>query len=275
MSGTQGWADNRNAVFAEQVSVMRAAAIVFARVQAPPDFALQRMRNWLRVARDTGAEFVLFPELALGHYFETPVSLTGPEMDQLREDAQALQVFIGAGVGEQQNAARYSSYVLIDRDGSLCVHRKSRWQTEQCPISLATEVCAHKLGTLSVGVLICSESRFSDVAGVLAQGGAEMLVVPHAYGGPPDDGEDASEWVPFSAAIETTVAARARETNLPAVAIGAVGPGLDGGFALVDNRGATICLELDSAETLHAFGICKSGKTVTFEKVLEGSGKMP
>jgi len=133
-------------------------------------------------AGDEGAEIVLFPEVTLGHYFRGPVSLEGPELTELRQLARQRKLSLGIGVGEIDGESLYSSYALIGPEGSLSVHRKTRWQTARCPISLGDKAVAHSLSGVSVGIMVCSEAKFPEVGQSLADDGAQLLIVPACLG---------------------------------------------------------------------------------------------
>jgi len=160
---------------------------------------LPRVVRWVQITASKGAMAVFFPEFVLGHYHKEPIAVDGPEVAAVTKCAQETGTAVGCGIGEKSGDDLYSAYVLCGADGSVAVHRKTRWQTPRCPISLGTKAIAHNLLRLKVGIMMCAESRFPDVAQSLALDGAQLLIMPHAYGiGGPN-------WVPFRTAIGGTV----------------------------------------------------------------------
>jgi len=243
---------------------MNVAAITAGGVHEPANRVLPEILEWIRQAADHGADLVLFPELILGHYSDGPVAVDGPEVDAVRPCAHGLPVEVGIGVGEMREDERYSSYLLCRPNGSSCMHRKTRWQTEGCPINLGASAAAHRFGGLKVGVMICSESRVADVARVLAADGAELLIMPHAYGAPTEQHPDAI-WKPLHVAIEQVVSARARETHLPAIVVAATGSTFEGGCALLDSSGMILYEVIDAAEKAHWFEIVIGERGVSLQ----------
>ena len=243
---------------------MKAAAITMSGVHEPVSEVLPGVLKWTARAAADGADVILFPELILGHYLEAPISIDGPEVSEVGRLAEQLQVSIGIGVGEICGDARYSSYVMFDRDRDLAVHRKTRWQTTNCPINLGRKAESHVLAGVNVGIMICSECRFPDVAEELRADGAALLIVPQASGRgivPETHGPTISQiW-------ENELVPRAREVKRPAIAVAATGTyelelegGLrrdvfDGGCALVDQRGEFVYRELSDVEEIHTFWI--------------------
>lgn len=216
-----------------------------AGVHEPVDQVLPRVHSWIRQAAAEGAQAVFLPELIIGHYHQTPVTLDGPEIESVARCVRQTGAVVGVGIGERRGNELFSSYAVIAPDGSVGIHRKTRWQTPRCPISLGTEVVAHDVLGRKVGILICAETRFPEVARSLVAAEAQVLIMPHAYGiGGPG-------WQPLRTAILETVAARCRETSLAALVIAATGDGFEGGCALVSGEGQVLYERLGDRECIH------------------------
>jgi len=159
------------------------------------------------------------------------------------------RVSIGIGIGEAAGKAGYSSYVLVEPDGGMGVHRKTRWQTSYCPIDPGKKAVAHNFAGQRVGIMICAEAGFRDVAQTLAEDRAELLVMPFAYGETLEPKVEDPTWRPITQVWQDDVTARSRETGLPAIVVAATGfseknsQGVryshkyQGGCALVHRRG--------------------------------------
>ncbi len=226
---------------------MQAAAVTMYGVHDPVERVLPRVLACIREAAREGAKAVFLPELILGHYHEVPIAADGPEVEAVSKCAEETGTAVGVGIGEKDGDHLYSAYVLCGPEGSVSVHRKTRWQTPRCPISLGGVAATYDLLHVKVGIMICAETRFPEVAQSLAARGAQLLVMPHAYGvgGP--------KWQPLQAAIENVVAARCRETSLPAIVVAATGDGFQGGCALVDAQGEVLYHQTDDHEQVHRF----------------------
>ena len=155
---------------------------------------------------------------------------------------------MGLGVGEHAGGKRYSSYVVLGPEGIAGHHRKTRWQTDRCPIDLGEQVRSHLWAGVRTGVLICSESWDPDGrAADLAREGVEFLVVPAAVG--PKPGE------PHRSLYEQMLVANARSLGVPGVSVGAVGGDLVGGCMVVDGSGAVRYWRPSSQPEMHRFNL--------------------
>ena len=222
------------------------------------------LSTWSRRAAALGASFVLFPELALGDYFRCPVALDGPEVSDLRSLAEELEITIGVGLGESDGSARYSSYALLSPQGHLTVHRKTRWQTDACPITLGTRLDTHDLCGLPVGIVICSETREPSVSQKLVERGARLLLIPMALGrsffsdgrveGPSLDGF-----------VRQYLLRVSKANGLPLVVVGASGTRgafeapqpredvMQGGLVLINSGGRVLSFKETAIEELFTF----------------------
>ncbi len=246
-----------------------AALITMDGCHEPQQTVLPRVIGWIDRAANEGAQMVLFPELTIGHYHEVPVSLEGPEVGVIREIAQKRSVGIGVGIGEVYGNALYSSYVLFNPDGSFGVHRKTRWQTPRCPISLGARAEVHDFFGLRAGVMVCAESRFPEVAEELRRGIPQLLIVPFAVGRTVVPAQPERNQQLAGDIWAQEVALRAREIGCPAVVISATGSHeqtvdgapwkeiLDGGWALIDKQGNMLQIRRTDCVEMFRFQIVK------------------
>ena len=152
-------------------------------------------------ARD-GADIVLFPEMFSNGYsgfdandpaarqawIDGAVSLDGSYVDRFRaaardHDLAIVATFLEAGFPKPFNAA-----ALIDRKGDIVLHQRKR---HICFFDDPEEACAPgevsrvaRLQTsaseIAVGILICMDREYPDVASDLVAAGAEIVLVPNA-----------------------------------------------------------------------------------------------
>ena len=96
--------------------------------------------------------------------------------------------------------------------------------------------------TLRVGVMTCYDLRFPELARLLVDAGAEVLLVPAAWVAGP---RKVDHW-------RTLVRARAIENTVFVVAVGQPGPRYSGHSLIVDPMGEVLAEAADGETTLHA-----------------------
>jgi predicted amidohydrolase len=197
---------------------------------------------------------------------DQPINIDGPEVRLMRSLCHELEISIGIGIGETIGQKRYSTYLLIDADGSLGLHRKTCCKADRPAYDLGKMAVSHRLAGINVGIMVCSECRFPEVARGLAMDGADLLVIPIAYSRLVDPRFDNDKWRGLGAIFEHEVCLRAKETGLAVVAVAASGSyerkgkGLyryefESGFALVDQEGRLVISEINNDVTRHRFQI--------------------
>jgi omega-amidase len=149
-----------------------------------PPASLERLRAMLPAARISPGDLLVLPEMFLtGFSADTSrtAQINGSHETEVRALALQLDCAIIAGLvtpGEQD--AFHNEAVFIDRDGALLGrYRKRRLFT------LGGEHIAHRPGSAPVvidwngrrvGLLICYDLRFPELARELAARGAELIV---------------------------------------------------------------------------------------------------
>ena len=153
-------------------------------------------------AAKDGANIILLPELFESTYFcqvedygkfslaeEASSSKTLKHFEAL---AKKLGVVLPISFFEKDGNVYFNSLAVIDADGTLLgIYRKSHIPTGECyeekfyfaPGDTGFKVYATKYGCL--GVAICWDQWFPEVARILALKGAELIVYPTAIGSEP------------------------------------------------------------------------------------------
>jgi 5-aminopentanamidase len=146
-------------------------------------------REAVREAVEAGARLVVLPELSTsGYVFESPDEARacaeppdGPSLRAWSEEAARGDAVVVGGfceLGEEGNL--YNSAAVVSRSGVLAVYRKVHlWDREQLffePGSEAAPVVETPVGR--VGVCVCYDLNFPEVARGLGLGGAEIVAVP-------------------------------------------------------------------------------------------------
>ena len=163
---------------------------------------LVKAEQIVRKAAIQGAKIILLPELFKTPYFcqkenydyfslseELNSSATIAHFQRL---AQELEVVLPISFFEKAGNVHFNSLVMIDADGkNLGLYRKSHIPTGECyeekfyfsPGDTGFRVFKTKYGKVGVG--ICWDQWFPEVARSLALMGAEIIVYPTAIGSEP------------------------------------------------------------------------------------------
>jgi N-carbamoylputrescine amidase len=163
---------------------------------------LAKAEQIVRKAAIQGAKIILLPELFKTPYFcqkenydyfslseELNSSATIAHFQRL---AQELEVVLPISFFEKAGNVHFNSLVMIDADGkNLGLYRKSHIPTGECyeekfyfsPGDTGFKVFKTKYGKVGVG--ICWDQWFPEVARSLALMGAEIIVYPTAIGSEP------------------------------------------------------------------------------------------
>jgi predicted amidohydrolase len=159
---------------------------------------LARARDLL--AANAAADIVVLPELFLSGYQLADVEplaidLDGPELGELRDAARAASTAVVIGAAERIAAGVANSAICAERDAYVPGDSLS-------PI---------RLGTRTLGVMICFDMEFPEVARTLAAQDADLLVTISAN--------------PLPFALDHSLFARTRalENGLPHVYVNRVG----------------------------------------------------
>lgn len=158
----------------------------------------------LRMAAAKGAQIILLQELFETPYFcqkEKPEYFdlateaeNNPAIHHFQQVAKALSVVIPVSFFERSNKAHYNSIAVIDADGTvLGIYRKSHipdgpgYEEKYYfnPGDLGIKVWSTRYGTIGVG--ICWDQWYPELARAMVLEGAEMLFYPTAIGSEPQD----------------------------------------------------------------------------------------
>ncbi len=165
---------------------------------------LDKAESLIHCAAQRGAQLILLPELFETPYFckdqkeeffelANPVE-NHPFLDRFATIAAQLKVVLPLSFFEKTSQAFYNSIMMIDADGrQRGLYRKTHipegtgYQEKFyfSPGNTGLKVWATRYGTLGVG--ICWDQWFPEVARILALKGAEILLYPTAIGSEPDD----------------------------------------------------------------------------------------
>jgi predicted amidohydrolase len=196
---------------------------------------------------DDGAELVVAPELVTSGYDldvlarrgrELAEPLDGPTAARVSELAAEVGATLVFGMLERDGDALYDTAVVAAPDGQLVPYRKSHlYPTESALFAAGTELVVAPTPAGRLGMMICFEHAFPDVATALALRGAQVLVIPSA--------------VPFGYEHLLTLRTRARAQDNQVFEVGCylAGNGFSGRSLVADPRGEVL-VEAGTEETV-------------------------
>ena len=151
-----------------------------------PEESRERFVRLVEEAAAKGADIVCLPEgiTLVGNslkYAQVAEPVPGPSTEFLGALAKRLKVWLVAGIYERSGARIYNTAVLIGRDGSLAGrYRKMALPDEEIEggITPGSETPVFDTDFGRVGLMICWDSSYPEVAAALARRGAEVLLLP-------------------------------------------------------------------------------------------------
>ena len=130
---------------------------------------------------------MLFPELVIhGHCTPNTWELAepvpdGPSVRRLVEIAARHRLVLCAGLSEKERDIVYNTQVLVGPQGYIGKQRKLHLSRDEVfYYKGGREIPVFDIGPCKVGIVICYDNQFPEVARVLALRGAEVLLMPHA-----------------------------------------------------------------------------------------------
>jgi predicted amidohydrolase len=152
-----------------------------------PERVLSDIARWCERAAAEKAELVLFPELVVhGHCTPNTWDLAepvpeGPSVRRLSQLARQFRLFLCVGLSEKERDIVYNTQVLVGPDGYLGKQRKLHLSRDEAfYYKGGRELPVFDLGPCKIGIVICYDNQFPEVARVLALRGAEVICMPHA-----------------------------------------------------------------------------------------------
>ena len=165
----------------------RVAAVSMNGFLGEPERVLQAIDAWCEQVAAEGVELVLFPELVVhGHCTPNTWALAepvpdGPSVRRLEEIARRHRLVVCAGLSEKERDIVFNTQVLVGPQGYIGKQRKLHLSRDEVfYYKGGREIPVFDVGPCKVGIIICYDNQFPEVARVLALRGAEVLLMPHA-----------------------------------------------------------------------------------------------
>ena len=172
---------------------------------------IDKAESIIRKAASMGAQIILIQELFESTYFcmDQKDELFGlakpfennPTLEKMSKLASELKVVLPVSFFEKANRAHYNAIAVINADGNILGrYRKSHipdgpgYQEKFYFNPGDTGFKVWDTAYAKIGIGICWDQWFPEVARIMALKGAEVLLYPTAIGGEPeDDGFDSSD----------------------------------------------------------------------------------
>lgn len=155
---------------------------------------LSKIEDSIERAQKSGASLLITPETILNPGGRDKIRRQGPAMDGnsmldiIAQKAKACHVHVVLGQAAVINGEKKNCASLIDCSGNIVeTYEKTHlWDDERKVRIPGGGFCNTYLGDIPVGIMICYDIEFPEVARSLALGGAQILIVPsanmHPYG---------------------------------------------------------------------------------------------
>jgi len=167
---------------------LKVAAISTRNWIGEQDRSIDNMTRWARDATSQGVEFLVFPELCVSGYFHSTHAwdvaepVPGPSVDRLIGVADDLNAVLCFGVLERDADIVYNTQVVVSGKGILGKQRKIHMPgPEYYYWRGGFEIEAIDIGAARIGIMICYDALFSEMARTLFLKGAEIFVMPFGY----------------------------------------------------------------------------------------------
>jgi predicted amidohydrolase len=165
----------------------RVAAVSMNGWLGEPDKVLRAIDGWCERAAGEKAEVVLFPELVIhGHCTPNTWELAepipdGPSVQRLVQIARRYRLVLAAGMSEKERDIVYNTQVVVGPDGYIGKQRKLHMSRDETFLYKGgRDINVLDVGPCKIGIVICYDNQFPEIARVLALRGAEVILMPHA-----------------------------------------------------------------------------------------------
>jgi predicted amidohydrolase len=169
------------------MKTIRVAAVSMNGFLGEPERVLKSIDGWCAKVAEQEVELVLLPELVVhGHCTPNTWELAepvpdGPSVRGLIDIARRRRVVLCAGMSEKERDIVFNTSVLVGPEGYIGKQRKLHLSRDEVfYYKGGREISVFDVGPCKVGVVICYDNQFPEVARVLALRGAEVLLMPHA-----------------------------------------------------------------------------------------------
>jgi len=173
--------------------------VAVAQLMSSPDKTanLEKAKKYIEKAKKMGADFVVIPETFMVfpapgvNYADVAETLDGPFVTGLKEAAKENQIYVVCGMYEPEkgeNVRAYNTTVVLNREGKIIhKYRKTHlydafaYQESKSVIPGDGPLQVFETEFGKIGLMVCYELRFPEIARQLAMQGADVIMVPTAW----------------------------------------------------------------------------------------------
>jgi predicted amidohydrolase len=157
------------------------------------DANLRKVRDFAALAKKSGAELVVFPEMVDTGYSMPVIQRHAKKwsegaVPELQKIAKEVSIGIVAGISDRDDSSIFNAQVFVNEQGKiLAKYRKTHLVTaapldERVCFSPGDEFVSCKIDKLNVGLSICYDLRFPEMARTLVvDRGANVIVNSSAW----------------------------------------------------------------------------------------------
>lgn len=216
---------------------MNLVEVVVLQMAARPGDLAGNVRRFADLVRrhGPGVDLVVAPELVTSGYDlevlaregrQLAESIDGPIVTEAAGLAAETRATLTFGLLERDGDALYDTVVVVEPDGMRTPYRKTHLYPPEVELFTAGDgLVVASTNRARLGVMICFEHAFPEVATALALRNAQILVIPSAV---PDG---------YEHLLTLRTRARAQDNQLFAVGANLTGNGFCGHSLVVDPRG--------------------------------------
>ena len=101
--------------------------------------------------------------------------------ERVTEIARKYHCYISVGLGEKENDIVFNTQILVGPDGYIGKQRKIHLSRDEVFFYKGgREIPVFDIGECKIGMVICYDNHFPELARILALRGADILLMPHA-----------------------------------------------------------------------------------------------
>jgi N-carbamoylputrescine amidase len=149
---------------------------------------LERMRRWVKNARQEGVSLICFPELNITGYTtrsdlrSAARPLEGHISNTLIDMAQGSDIVILAGMAETGSGNRiYATHLVVRPDGDIQSYRKLHLAPPEQPLlTPGDRIPLFEAAGVTFGIQLCYDAHFPELSTRMALSGADIIFIPHA-----------------------------------------------------------------------------------------------
>src|SRR3954463_1241785 len=166
------------------MQTIRVAAVSMNGFLGEPERVLNSIAGWCERAAADKAEFVLFPELVVhGHCTPNTWDLAepvpeGPSVQRLTQLARHYRQTLCVGLSEKERDIVYNTQVVVGPQGYVGKQRKLHLSRDEVLYYKGgRDLTVLDVGPCKVGIVICYDNQFPEIARVLALRGADVILM--------------------------------------------------------------------------------------------------